>query len=130
MTLSRASIALVLATFLILPILAFAQSDTTLRDAIRADLMKDPRSAQMSSAEIEVMVNMLASQAQEQGTAQDYLDGQNSFEQPAPPVYVEPAATLSPLALALIALVVVLAAVALFLAWHRNMRRHLPPSAA
>jgi hypothetical protein len=129
MTLSRASLALVAATFLILPILAFAQSETALREAIRADIMKDPRSSEMSSAEIDTLVNALASQAQQQGTAQDYLDGQNSFEQQTPPVYEEPAATLNPLALALLALVVVLAAVAIFLIWQRRMHRSLAPTA-
>lgn len=128
MKLVRAGVPILIA--LLLPFLVFAQQDDALRTAIRADIMKDPRSAQMSSTEIDVMVNMLASQAQEQGTAQDYLDGQNSFEQPAPPVYVEPAATLNPLALALIALVVVLAAVAIFLIWQRRLHRSLPTSAA
>ncbi|OGG57644.1 hypothetical protein A2765_05895 [Candidatus Kaiserbacteria bacterium RIFCSPHIGHO2_01_FULL_56_24] len=137
MTLSRAVVTLAIAAFL-LPVLLFAQTsagsdtstgDAVLREAIRADLMKDPRSAQMSSAEIDVMVNMLAAQAQEQGTAQDYLDSQNSFKQQAPPVYQEPAATLNPLAIALLALVVVLAGVAIFLIWQRRLHRSLPPSA-
>jgi len=113
----------------LMPFLAFAQEEDTLRSTIRADIMSDPRSSEMSPTEIDALVNALAAQAQEQGTAQDYLDSQNSFDQPAPPVYVEPATGLTPLALALIALVVVLAAVAIFLIWQRNARRSMPPSA-
>ena len=121
--------ALIFLLVALMPFLAFAQEEDTLRSTIRADIMNDPRSSEMSPTEIDALVNALAAQAQEQGTAQDYLDSQNSFKQQAPPVYQEPAATLNPLAIALLALVVVLAGVAIFLIWQRRLHRSLPPSA-
>ncbi|MBV9191270.1 MAG: hypothetical protein JOZ85_12350 [Betaproteobacteria bacterium] len=52
------------------PQLALAQSD--LKATIRAELLKDPRSAQMSPAQLDAMVELLANGAQKQGiTAYD-----------------------------------------------------------
>ncbi|MFZ2555317.1 MAG: hypothetical protein WAZ27_02515 [Minisyncoccia bacterium] len=129
MTLSRASVALIAAAFL-LPFLVFAQSDDALRAKIRADIMSDPRSSEMSPAEIDAMVDALAGQAEEEGVAADYLDSQNSFEPIAPPIYQEPAATWDPLAIALLSLFVVLAGVATFLIWHRKKKIMLPENGA
>jgi hypothetical protein len=58
-------------TLLLLPLSVFAQSND-LRASIRAEVMKDPRTAQMSPAEIDGLVDMLANGAQKQGvTAKD-----------------------------------------------------------
>jgi hypothetical protein len=59
---------------LLVPALAFAQSETTLRQQIRADLMSDPRTAQMSLAELDALVEALATEATESGEAATYLD--------------------------------------------------------
>lgn len=51
-----------------LPLIARAQSsDADLRATIRAEIMKDPRSASMTEAEITAMVNALTKGAEEQG---------------------------------------------------------------
>ena len=126
MTLVRISVAAFIA--LALPLAALAQEDA-LHSTIRAGIMSDPRSAQLSQAEINTMVNALADQAQTQGTAQDYLNGQNSFEPAQSPVYEPPSMTLTPLDIALLTLIIVLAGVAVFLVWHRKARRAMPPSA-
>lgn len=125
MTLSRRGI-LVFIVAALLPFFAFAQQEDALRAAIRADLMSDPRSSEMSPTEIDGLVEALAVQAEAQGTAQDYLDAQNSFEEAPPPVYEEEPATWSPMAIAIFALVLVLACVATILIWHRNARRSTP----
>ena len=112
-----------------MPFLAFAQEEDTLRSTIRADIMSDPRSSEMSPTEIDALVNALATQAQEQGTAQDYLDAQNSFDYAVEPPVYEENTSINPMAIALLALVIVVGGVALFLIWQRNVRRSMPPSA-
>ena len=113
----------------LLPFLALAQEDT-LHATIRADIVNDPRSSEMSSAEIDTLVNALAAQAQEQGIAQDYLDSQNSFNTSAEaPFFEESPVSTTPLTIALITLFIVLTGVAIFLIWQRNIRRSMPPSA-
>jgi len=56
-----------------LPLLAHAQAPASdLSATIRAELLKDPRTASLSSAELDAMVSILASEAQRQGvTASD-----------------------------------------------------------
>lgn len=114
----RCALLLVIA---MLPLLAFAQEDQ-LRAAIRADIMSDPRSSEMAPAEIDAMVDALATQAEEQGVAQEYLDSENeTFAAEEIPVYY-PESPWDPMAIAILALVVVLAGVALFLLHHRKSR--------
>jgi hypothetical protein len=73
---ARAAIVMA-ALLLLLPFASYAQSSvssnlTVLQATIRAAILKDPRSASMSQAQIDAMVSALASQAQSQGvTAQD-----------------------------------------------------------
>lgn len=105
----------------LLPLMAFAQSGSDgLRAQIRADLMQDPRASELSEAEIETMVDALATQAEEEGTAAEYLESQDSFDYSAlfPPPK-EPslvARTLaSPMALALALLLALLGAVGFYI---------------
>lgn len=63
---------------LLLPALAFAQSDASLREQIRADIMSDPRSSEMSSAELDALVEALATEAVESGEAANYLDAKTA----------------------------------------------------
>lgn len=107
--------------WLIVPLLAFAQSDTeTLRAQIRADLMQDPRSSEMTSMEFDAMVEEIATEAEESGAAADYLESQSTFDYSSlftPPE--EPSALLqaliSPLSLAVILLLIVLFAVTYYI---------------
>ncbi len=55
------------------PLAAFAQEDT-LRAQIRADLMQDPRTAELSGVELDALVAALANEAEATGEAQTYLD--------------------------------------------------------
>ena len=63
-----------------IPLIAFAQTNDALRAQIRADIQKDPRSAQMSSAEIDALVSALADQAEKEGTSESYMSSQNTFD--------------------------------------------------
>lgn len=111
---------------LALPLLVFAQNATTedaaLREAIRADIMADPRSSEMSASEIDTMVESLAAQSEDQGTAQQYLEMRESFTEPVPPVYEEEAAgsEWNAMSIAILTLLLVLAGVVAFLVWHRK----------
>ena len=51
-----------------LPLLVLAQ-EADLRATIRAELLKDPRTAMMSEAELETMIELLAAGAQEEGVS-------------------------------------------------------------
>lgn len=107
---------------LLLPLVLFAQDDT-LRTTIRADIMSDPRSSQMSPTEIDTLVEALAQQAEAQGVDDDYLEAQSSFDGAyEAPVYQEEAVPYNLLSLALLSLFIVLAGVIVFLAWQRRKR--------
>ena len=121
--------ALIFVLAALMPFLAFAQEEDTLRSTIRADIMSDPRSSEMSPMEIDALVNALATQAEAQGVAQDYLESQNSFDYAVEPPVYEESTSLNPTAIAILALVIVVGGVALFLIWQRNVRRSMPPSA-
>lgn len=129
MTLTRSFAALVTATFL-LPLLVFAQTDDALRTKIRADIMSDPRSSEMAPSEVDAMVEALAGQAEEEGTAADYLRQGNSFSAATePPVYMgeeTPSSSYDPLMVALLSLLVVLVGVVVFLMMHRKSKVVLP----
>jgi hypothetical protein len=115
-------LALLFVIIALMPLWAAAQQDA-LRSAIRADIMSDPRSSEMSPTEIDALVEALATQAEAQGTAQDYLDSENStFNEAAPAPVYEETYTINTLALAIAALLLVLAAVTAFLVWHRAHR--------
>lgn len=110
----------------LLPLFAFAQEEDALRAAIRADIMNDPRSSDMSPTELDALVEALAARAEEQGDAEGYLEAQSSFED-APfeaPVY-EPSATESydALSIAISAFFLVLLGVWFMLAIQRKKRR-------
>jgi hypothetical protein len=122
-----------IASVLVLPALVFAQSDAeALRAQIRADLMQDPRSSEMTSAEFDAMVEEIASEAESSGVAADYLESGSTFDYSSlftPPE--EPSAllqaVLSPLSLAVIFLLVVLFAVAYYII-HRGKTPEAPES--
>lgn len=104
-----------------IPLLLFAQTDSAaLRAQIRADLMQDPRSAEMTQVEFDAMVEGLATEAEESGAAADYLESQSTFDYSSlftPPE--EPSALLqalvSPLSLAVILLLLILVAVTYYI---------------
>lgn len=106
----------------LMPLWASAQQDDAmLREAIRADLTADPRSASMTEAEIEMMVDALAVEAEEQGTAATYLEARNTTFGDQAPVYEPPLiSTSNALAIAAAALIAVLIGVAAFLVHNRR----------
>lgn len=63
----RGALVAVLVIALALPLLALAQSSAELSATIRAELLKDPRTAGMSEAQVDAMVSALAEEAQAQG---------------------------------------------------------------
>jgi hypothetical protein len=70
----RLIIGVVIAAFLIMPLLIHAQttSQSALDATIRAAIMQDPRSASLTSTQIDAMVTALSAKAQTQGlTAQN-----------------------------------------------------------
>lgn len=122
-----------IATFLF-PLALFAQTQSEeLRTQIRADILEDPRASQISEEELSALVNALATQAEEDGTAQEYLESHETFdysslfEEPAPPSFLATALT-SPLTLALIFLLVVLFAVALYIFRRKGTSSDMPGS--
>ena len=75
---ARLVIGVVIAGSLLMPLLTHAQAtsqtalDATIRATIRAAIMQDPRSANLTPAQISAMVTALSAQAQTKGlTAQD-----------------------------------------------------------
>ena len=78
---------LIIALFACAPLLVVAQSD--LRSEIRAELLSDPRTSGLSSAQIDAMVDLLAEEAQRQGMTvedihwrpQTFSSGQNGVAQ-------------------------------------------------
>lgn len=126
MVLSRRWVSLFVAAAM-LPFFTTAQEEDALRAAIRADIMSDPRSSEMSPTEIDALVEALAARAEEQGSAQDYLDAQNSFQPMEAPVYeVPPVTGWNPLTLAIGTLLVVLVGVALLILSRRKRMRATP----
>ncbi len=105
---------------------AASTRDAALKEAIRADIQKDPRSSQMSQAEIDAMVDALAAQAEEQGVDQQYMDAQNSFQETPAPVYQPEPFSLTPLGVSVLALLAAIIAAFFFLRRHRH---NLPPMA-
>lgn len=110
-------VALLLST----PFALFAET-ADLRAQIRADIMQDPRSAEMSDAEINTLVEALADEAEETGAAGDYLESHSTFDPSSlftPPE--EPSAVaqflFSPLTLAIALLLMVLCAVIYYIVW-------------
>ena len=61
------------------PAILFAQS-ADLRSQIRADIMQDPRAAEMSEAEVNALVEAVAIEAEQTGAAGDYLEAKSSFQ--------------------------------------------------
>lgn len=108
-----------LALFLLAPGVLFAQEDA-LRSQIRADLMQDPRSQEMSQAEEDALVEELATQAEADGTSAAYLESKNTFDPSSlfsPPQ--EPSAVartiFSPLSLAVVLLILALSVVTYYI---------------
>jgi hypothetical protein len=114
----------ILVAFVLMPFFAMAQEEDALHAAIRADIQRDPRSSEMSPTEIDTLIEALAARAEEQKTAQDYLDAQNSFEPMEAPVYeVAPEDGVNPLTIAIGALVIVVLGVMVLLVSHRRHSR-------
>lgn len=68
-----------LSALIFAPVLLLAQSDDV-RQQIRADVMADPRSAQMSAAEIDALVEAIAVEAESAGITAEYMEAKNSFD--------------------------------------------------
>lgn len=116
---------------LLAPALLFAQSDE-LRAQIRADLMKDPRTAELSVTEIDAMVDALASEMESQGTTSEYLESQNTFDvgslfSPPEPPSVIAQMIFSPLGLAVALLVALLVAIGLLIFYRHSHKISVQP---
>lgn len=105
---------------LLAPALLVAQSDDDLRAQIRADIMQDPRSAEMTQEEQDALVEALAIEAEETGAANDYVEARSTFDPSS--LFEAPAGSskfvqflLSPLTLAIVLLVVIVGAVMYFI---------------
>jgi hypothetical protein len=116
---------------LILPTATMAQ-ESALHAQIRADLMQDPRSAELSQTELDALVNALATEAEETGTASEYLNGQTSFDY-SDAFAAQPQTSTSPIlpiALAVLALAIVLGSVIVYLVRTRGTRVETPSDIA
>ena len=118
---------------LLVPVALFAQSnEDALHAQIRADLKNDPRSSQMSSAEIDALVSALADQAQKDGTAEDYLASKNTFNYAtlfAPPHDASLRSLItSPMIIALVFLMLILGSVILYIVKRRGTPLDMAPS--
>lgn len=67
------------AYLLAVPLTALAQADGALEAQIRAELRNDPRSAALSEAEFNALVQSLATDAKEQGVSEAYLEDRSRF---------------------------------------------------
>lgn len=77
---------------LALPLAALAQS-SALEATIRAELLKDPRSVEMSEAELDAMVQLLAQGAAQEGVSSDEISWRPAEATPAMVVEEETSAT-------------------------------------
>jgi len=85
-------VSLAAALLLLLPLIGSAQttSDSALQSTIRAELLSDPRTSALSSAQLDAMVSLLTQQAQAQGiTASDITWRPQSFSSGAAPAAQE-----------------------------------------
>lgn len=121
--------ALIFVIVALLPLFASAQQEDALRAAIRADIMSDPRSAEMSPTEIDGLVEALALQAEEQGTASEYLESESTFDEVTPAPVFEEITELNTLSISIAVLILVLAGATAILVWHRHKRIPIPPAA-
>lgn len=72
--------AILISLALLVPAMGHAQTSANLEATIRAELMSDPRTASLTSAQVEAMVSLLAQEAQRQGiTASDITSRPSSF---------------------------------------------------
>ncbi|TSC86210.1 MAG: hypothetical protein G01um10148_716 [Parcubacteria group bacterium Gr01-1014_8] len=91
-SIKKTALVILFAGALVLPISVFAQADDSvlLRDEIRASLLSDPRSSELSESELAVLVESLAGEAEKQGVAEDFLPEQtfvpSSFQSSAGPI--------------------------------------------
>ena len=111
---------------LFLPTFLLAQTSAETRAEIRASLMEDPRTAQMSSAELDALVDALVTETETSKEGAMYLDAQSdpTFTYDPPPVgTVSPFLSLltAPIVIAVLALLVSLIAVIVFMFRHRRM---------
>lgn len=111
---------------LLVPAILFAQEDD-LRAQIRADIMQDPRSQEMTQEEQDMLVEALAQEAEETGAADDYIEARSSFDPSS--LFETPAESskfmqvlLSPLMFATVLLIIVVGAVMYFIL-HRGKRK-------
>lgn len=109
---------------LFLPTLLFAQNDD-IRAQIRAELLADPRTAEMSPTELDALVNALAEETAVSEEGAVYLDAQSApsyFYDPAPVGEVSPwlAILSAPISLAIFVFLLALAGVLVFMIRHRR----------
>ena len=119
----------IITVLLLIPFAAKAQGDT--RAQIRADLMQDPRTAQMSSDELDQLVEVLAGEVESSDEGALYMDAQSAptFVYDAPPVAAtSPWISLlsSPIVIALLAFLLGVLGLVIFALRHRKS----PPPAA
>lgn len=118
------------AVLFLAPFVAFAQA--SLSEQIRADLLQDPRTAQLSEAELNALVAALADEAESTGEADTYLDAKTAptFTYDPPPVGTETAFEAIVSAPIVIALSALLAGVAFLVLIMMRKRRGSAVSAS
>ncbi|HWO07568.1 MAG TPA: hypothetical protein VNM40_03215, partial [Candidatus Paceibacterota bacterium] len=98
-----------------------------------ADLVSDPRTAQLSEAELDALVEALATEAIETGEAATYLEVKSAptfTYDPLPAAESTIGSILSaPIVIALFALLAGIAGVILFVLRHRRSQPEMPESA-
>ncbi len=115
--------ALLALLILTVPFAVSAQEDT--RAQIRADLMQDPRTAELSSAELEQLVDALAGQVESTPDGNMYLDAQSAptfVYDDAPVATVSPyyAFLSTPIVIAILALIAGLLSLVIFMLRHKK----------
>ena len=108
-----------LSALILAPVVLLAQTDD-LRTQIRADVMADPRSSQMSESEIDALVEAIAVEAETAGISEEYLEAKNSFNYET--LFEPPQESsqfmqilVSPISLAVLLLMLVLGAVVYYI---------------
>ncbi len=121
--LTRALIASTIA-LIIMPMTAQAQEDA-LRAKIRAEIMNDARSQQMSETEVNTMIEALATEAEAQGVGDVYLDTPQSFDYTLAFAEANAADTkgFSSMVIAIVSLAAVLLSLGLYFTIHHGPQR-------
>lgn len=108
---------------IVLPIAVSAQEDV--RAQIRADLMQDPRTAELSPAEREQLIDAIAGQVESTPEGNMYLDAQSAptFVYDDPPVATASpylTALSTPIVIAILALIAGILSLVIFMLRHKK----------